>query len=386
MGEALRDYVLVGGGLQSGLIALALCARRTALRLALVEQDDRLGGNHTWCFHDTDVPPELSAAVAPLVVARWGGYTVRFPGRERRLAIPYAAVTSERLDAVVRARIAAAGGAVMLGRRALAIEARRVVLDDGEEVTARAVIDARGPLPANGIAHARAPSGYQKFLGLELLLRRPHRLTEPVLMDATVAQYDGYRFVYTLPLAADRLLVEDTYFSDAPALDVEALRARVLDYAGALGLSVERTLREESGVLPMPWGGGPSPRAAAPLTAGYRGGFFHPATGYSFAVAARLAATVAQVPPEALDGPEMRSLARGLRRQAHFARALNRLLFRWFEPGERWRVLERFYGLPEETLRRFYAFETTAGDQARILVGQPPRGLSLCHRLGAVST
>ncbi len=272
MRDAPHDYVLVGGGLSSGLLALALAARRPAPRLTVVEQGDRLGGNHTWCFHDADVPPSLRAVVEPLVVTRWGGYSVRFPGRERRLAAPYSAVTSDRLDTVVRAQVAVAGGAVMLRRRAVAVGARHVVLDDGEVIDARAVIDARGPVagPAGGSL------GYQKFVGLELVLGQPHGLTEPVLMDATVEQLDGYRFVYVLPLAVDRLLVEDTYFSDGPALDVEALRARVLRYASAQGLHVERIAREETGVLPMPWRGGPSPRAAAPLVAGYRGGFFHP--------------------------------------------------------------------------------------------------------------
>jgi lycopene beta-cyclase len=380
MGETAHDYVLVGGGLQSGLIALALCARRAAPSLAIVEQQGRLGGNHTWCFYDGDVPPALRAVLAPLVVARWDGYRVRFPGRDRRLAAPYSAVTSDHFDRVVRARVAETGGAVRLGRRAIAIAARHVVLDGDEVVSARAVIDARGPLSSP----ADNSSGYQKFLGLELVLRRPHGLTEPVLMDATVEQLDGYRFVYSLPLAADRLLVEDTYFSDRPALDVEALRARVLHYARSLGLHIERVAREETGVLPMPWSGGPSPRAAAPLVAGYRGGFFHPATGYSFAIAARLADTIARLAPEALAGPEVEGLARGLRRQACFAKALNRLLFRWFDPALRWRVLDRFYRLPEDTIRRFYALDMTTGDQARILVGRPPHGLSVRSRLRRV--
>jgi lycopene beta-cyclase len=62
MSEAERDYVLVGGGLQCGLLALALSARRPAPRLAIIEQADRLGGNHTWCFQDAEVPPALRAA------------------------------------------------------------------------------------------------------------------------------------------------------------------------------------------------------------------------------------------------------------------------------------------------------------------------------------
>jgi hypothetical protein len=38
--------------------------------------------------------------------------------------------------------------------------------------------------------------------------------------------------------------------------------------------------------------------------------------------------------------------------------------------------------LPEVSIRRFYALELTAWDRARILVGRPPRGLSLSAMFG----
>ena len=45
-------------------------------------------------------------------------------------------------------------------------------------------------------------------------------------------------------------------------------------------------------------------------------------------------------------------------------------------------MLARFYRLPEAVIRRFYALELTAMDRARILVGRPPRGMSLRAALG----
>ena len=58
------------------------------------------------------------------------------------------------------------------------------------------------------------------------------------------------------------------------------------------------------------------------------------------------------------------------------------MLFRWFAPADRYRVLERFYRMPEDTVRRFYSLELTAMDRARILFGRPPRGLSMRGMLG----
>jgi lycopene beta-cyclase len=376
------DHVLVGGGLQNGLIALALLARRPGSRIALIEREPHLGGNHTWSFFGADVPPEARPIVEPLVAHRWSGYRVAFPGLTRELDEPYFSTTGETLDAVVRPRLAAAPGCLVItGVDALHVGAREVTLADGRRLEGRLVVDARGP------GRAVPPdAGFQKFVGLEVTLERPTLLTRPVVMDACVEQHDGFRFVYVLPLAPDRLLVEDTYFSDSPALDVDTLRGRALAYLRARGDALAEVVRVETGVLPMPWGG-PHPVAAAPLAGGYQGGWFHPATGYSFAVALRLALHVSAHPPEAVLGPELGQLVAEHRRRVVFARTLNRLLFRGVKPQTRWQIFRRFYGLPEDTIRRFYALTPTATDGVRILFGGGvPPGISLTNLFNSMRT
>ena len=369
------DYVLVGGGLQNALIALALRARRPTARIALVERAASLGGNHTWSFHGGDVPEEARRWVDPLVAHRWPSYDVRFPGLERTLRHAYATIPSARVDAVVRERLAGAPGcALITGTAAVEVGPRVVRLEDGRALEGTLVVDARGP----GGREAGGGAGFQKFVGLELRLERKSAPARPVIMDATVPQADGFHFVYVLPLAEDRVLVEDTYFSDTDRLDREALRARVLAYARDKGLGPFEVVREEEGVLPLPWSG-PLPRPFdSPLLAGYAGGFFHPVTGYSFPVAVRLASLLASLPPERALGPGLQSLARRHRAQVRFAHLLNWLMFRAYPPASRWHVLERFYReMPEDTIRRFYALETTAMDRARLLLGRPPRGFSV---------
>lgn len=383
------DYILVGGGLQNGLIALVLLARRPGVRIAMIERGARLGGNHTWCYHSDDVAPPARQLVDPLVAHRWPGYSVHFPARERVVPSPYAAVTSERLHAVVSSRLAAAPGcSAYLGWTAVDVRADAVTLTptsgNGERHTlhARMVIDARGPDAGESYQGA----GYQKFLGHEVELDAPHRLARPVLIDATVLQgEDGYRFFYVLPLSPTRLLIEETYYSDTAALAMDQLRANVAAYATSRGYRIREVIREESGVLPIPWGSLPQPVLRAPLVAGYRGGFFHPTTGYSFPVATRLAELVAATAPEALIGPELAALARTHRGQIRFCSLLNKMLFLWYPPAQRYRVLEHFYRLPEATIRRFYALTMTRGDYARILTGRPPRGLSVRAALASGS-
>ena len=369
------DYALVGGGLQNGLIALALRAQQPAATIAMIERGAELGGNHTWCFHAGDLGDSAARWAAPLVVHRWSGYDVAFPAHRRTLESAYACVTSASLATHVTEALAAPGSELFTRATALTVGADSVLVRaaDGRvhEVRARAVIDARGPEHAEVAACA-----WQKFVGQELRLAAPHGLARPMLMDATVEQRDGMRFFYVLPLAPDRLLVEDTYFSDSTHLDVAELRDEIARYVAARGWSVAEIVREETGVLPLPWRYEP-PSATAPLVAGYAGGWFHPVTGYSFPIAARLAELVASQPSAQLFGDALARHAKAHARQLRFALRLNRMLFRWFEPDQRYRVLERFYRLPEASVRRFYALELTTLDRARLLVGRPPRGLSV---------
>jgi len=365
------DYALVGGGLQNGLIALALGAQRPGTRIALIERGSSVGGNHTWCFHAADVPERAAAWIDPLVIARWQGYDVAFPAFTRSLATPYACVSSQRLHERVVAEL---GASVHLSTIAEHVDAHEVVVRDArgrrETICARVVIDARGPDHATPLA-----CGWHKFLGRELQLAARHDVQQPLLMDATVPQRDGFRFMYVLPLAADRLLVEDTYFSDGSSFDVAASRVEIERYAAAKGWRLASVAREEPGILPMPWKLAP-PAVRAPLVAGYAGGWFHPVTGYSFPIAARLAALVAAQPADALFGPELAAFAAEHARQLAFAQRLTHMLFHRFSPAQRHNVLARFYRLPEPAICRFYALQLTALDRARMFAGRPPRGMS----------
>jgi len=358
------DYVIVGGGLQAGLIALAVRARQSHARIAMVERAPALGGNHTWCFHEGDLPAD-AGWIEPLVTVRWDDYDVAFPARRRTLASRYACVTSERLDRAVRPVV----DELVLGEPALAIEAHRVVTPT-RELTATVVIDARGPERV-----AAEHTGWQVFVGHELRVA-DHGVARPMLIDATVPQVGGFRFVYVLPLDADRLLVEDTLYADTPALDLAAGRAAIAAYVVARGWAVEAVLREETGVLPLPLAYTMPRPERSPLVAGYAGGWFHPVTGYSFPLAARLASAIASVPAAELFGDALARFAADHAAQLDFACRLNRMLFRWFAPPERYHVLEHFYRLPEDVIRRFYALELSGLDRARMFVGAPPRGLS----------
>ena len=364
------DVAIVGGGLAGGLIALALAVRQPGLRLRVVEADVVLGGNHVWSFFDGDVAVADRWIVAPLICHHWDGYDVAFPTHRRRFDHGYNAIESERLDVVVRGAL---GADAIVTARAEAIDACGVVLEGGHRIEARAVIDARGPGDLG-----RLDLGWQKFVGQLLHLDAPHGLTRPVVMDATVDQIDGYRFVYLLPFDATSVFVEDTYYSDNPALDVPALRARIAGYAAARGWRATASNRIETGVLPVMVKGDFAAYWASTgigvAKAGMRAGLFHPMTGYSLPDAVRLAARIAAA--DDLSGPALAKLthdhARSLWRGRGFYRLLGIMLFRAAFPGERYRIMQRFYRLDAGLIGRFYAARSTRFDKFRILIGRPP--------------
>ncbi|MBK9432787.1 MAG: lycopene beta-cyclase CrtY [Sphingomonadales bacterium] len=365
------DIAIVGGGLAGGLIALALARLRPELKLVLIDQDKSFGGNHIWSFFASDIAPEHRWLTAPLVTYGWSGYEVHFPAHSRSIDNIYYTIESERLDWLLRNNLPQ--NSLFSGREVKAVSPRLVVLDGAQRINAGGVIDARGA----GDAH-HLDCGWQKFTGQLLQLKDPHDMKNPIIMDATVEQYDGYRFVYVLPFGMDKVFVEDTYYSDRPDFDPRVMRRRIAAYAEAKGWQVDRVVREETGVLPVVMGGdldnywaSGSGRTAK---AGARGAFFHPVTSYSLPDAVRNAIFIAEQPD--LDGDKLNMLMRQ-RADAHwksgkFYRMLNRMMFRASMPNERYKVLERFYTLKPGLIERFYSGSTTGGDKARILSGKPP--------------
>jgi lycopene beta-cyclase len=353
------DLVLVGGGLANGLLADRLLEQQPELEFALVEAGPRLGGHHTWSFHDGDVTPAQQRWLAPMVRRRWGSHDVLFPGLARTLQGGYQAIRSEDFHEHLAQRL---GPRLRLNARVTEVRSDGVTLEGGEALAARTVIDARGGLGAPGF-----PCGYQKFLGLDLTLTAPHGLTRPLLMDARVEQLGGFRFVYLLPWSETRLLVEDTTYSLTPTLDLPALRERVSAYLARRGWSIESVDREESAALPIPLGG-PAPTIAGP-TLGVQAGFFHATTGYSLPYAAALADQLASAwpaDPGALAKTLQHLAARHWRQQGFF-RLLNRLLFSAAQAHEQRGVFESFYRHPEPLIAHFYAGKLSALEVARVL-------------------
>jgi lycopene beta-cyclase len=308
----------------------------------------------------------------------WADHEVKFPRRARIIPVGYNSIRSAALDAHVRGSLDSSQ--YRLGRKIESVAPTSVVVQGGETFAADVVIDARGLGTLPGLELA-----WQKFVGRTYRFRAAHGVRRPVIMDATVEQLDGYRFVYQLPISDTELLVEDTYYSGSPVLDKDALRSRLDIVAKGIGSEPE-SVSEECGVLPVVlggqvaslWQGEHFPRI------GVRGGFFHPTTSYSLPDAVANAGFLAE--QKDLSGKSLYSLfrkraERAWRRRSFF-QLLNRMLYRAAEPDEAYRILEHFYRLPPEVISRFYAARLTALDKVRLLSGRPP--VPIGRALGAL--
>lgn len=365
----MTRLIIAGGGLAGCLTALAL-ARRPDLQILIVEGQAGFGGNHTWSFFDTDVDPADRWLVKELVEFHWSDHEVHFPRRSRRIDIGYNSLTSAGLDRAIRSRLRA--DQYRLGAAIGEVAADHVILADGERLEADGVIDARGGMGIQGLDLC-----WQKFVGKIFDFGGNHGISRPVIMDATVEQHDGFRFLYFLPLSRSRLLIEDTYYSSSSALDVAPIGERIESAARKLNAGSFELKGQEAGILPVVLDGDfdrfwPVDDKVARLGVG--GGYFHPTTSYSLPDAVANAAWLADLPDFAPDALARltRNRAEQLWHDRSFYRLLNRLLFRAAAPDRSYQVLEHFYRLPQEVIARFYAARLTALDKLRILSGKPP--------------
>jgi lycopene beta-cyclase len=370
----LFDYCLVGGGLQAGLIATALHFRQPELRVLVVERQHGLCGNHTWSCHQTDILASSRIWFEHIPRTVWSDYRVRFGKFQRVVPLGYQSIRSEAFRDFLYQLAGRSGSQLRIatGTQVMDLNSQEIELFNGQKIAARCVIDCRGP----SLKRSTTGQGFQKFFGWEVQLNSSWSESRPCLMDVPTNQQDGFRFTYVLPFTDRQLLLQDTYFSDTAEMDYKSSAEQLHAYLHQHGQTSYQVTREEHGCLPMPFGSSmPEHSRGDSLPAGYRGGWFHAATGYSLPLAIQFADAIADVPIRDIQRT-VAALRKRHRWRCHFAGFLNRLLFRLVPPTSRHEIFHRFYkSLPLALISRFYAHDFSQLDALRMLVGRPPSGL-----------
>ncbi len=346
----MKPIQISGGGLSGCLLLAGLKHRWPDLEVQLIEQASELGSSHTWSFHQHDIPNESWSWLAPLISKTWPGYDVFFPKYHRAFNSNYYSIRASDLKLKISAQFASS----------LRFNTR---LENQDSI-----------FQASGWPAVQKPRhfGYQKFVGLDLKLTEPHGLTRPILKDVRIEQTDGYRFFYVLPWSETELLIEDTYYSNTPEIDVEKTTQEIYKYAATQNYKIDSLQRREVGSLPLDLYASETKSQA--LAIGAAAGLAHPVTGYTLPFVVKQVQAILNVSTPSLDSWKA-ALAQEnklLQKTFSYYRFLNRMMFLAARPEKRYQVLQRFYTLPEGLIQRFYSGETTWSDELRVLVGKPP--------------
>ncbi|PWU19135.1 MAG: lycopene cyclase [Bdellovibrio sp.] len=393
------DLVIVGGGLAGGLFLTALQHHHPHISTLLVERSPQLGGNHTWCLHEGDIPERSRPWFLPLLSHSWDRYEVFFPSHHRVLERSYHCLKSEDFAAKIASRC---GSAATSKPTPPLIRLNSEVTGWKKDSDGETLLEIRGqgptpvaaskptlPVAASKPTLVRCHSvimaggwqpladpksfGWQKFVGLEVRLQRPHDLRWPILKDVRVPQIDGYRFFYTLPFSSDQLLIEDTYYSNHPGLRVERIEREIYQYAERQGWRIGEVLRRETGALPLAMNP-PAMAVSEWPVLGAQSNYFHPVTGYTLPFTLRMIQDL--MDHSNLTVPSMQKVMQlnfhRDERRFRFLAMLNRMMFLAAKSETRYRILERFYRLPLPLIERFYSGKVSLFDQIRILAGKPP--------------
>jgi lycopene beta-cyclase len=365
MAKGKRDGLLIaGGGLAGSLAAIAMARTRPEVPILLVEEGESFGKDRIWSFYDDELDGDDGSALGPLVPQHWQGYYVAFPGQSRKFKGGFNTIRSAALDAAVRETLRP--DQYRLGTKVVAVRDNELVLLGGEKIKADAAIDARGAANLSMLE-----LGWRKYLGREYVFPEPHKVDRPVVMDATVEQADGYRFLRCLPFSETRMLIEEVHYSDSAELDATVMGERLDAYIAKRRWTGGTVEREESGCGPVPLGGdfGAFWRVGGARVAklGMRGGFFHPTTGHTVSDAARTALLLTQqreISGAALhDLFEEEAIAQWRKRELY--RSFNSTLFN-AKGEERRRLFESFYELDPALISRFNAGRTGMLDKMKL--------------------
>lgn len=347
----MESITIAGGGLAGCLMLAALKYRWPDLDVVLCEKSSTLSHHQTWSFHHEDVPADCWPWLTPLISKSWPGYDVVFPLFKRNFSSAYYSIRAEDLAAKMMQKYS-----------------QFIRFNTRVELTSNTLITTGWPTqPKN------ENFGFQKFVGLDLKLKSPHGLTQPLLKDVRWVQSDGYRFFYLLPWTETELLIEDTYYSNSSELNTEHIKTEILKYAALQNWTVETVLREEAGSLPLDLSPA-KPVVSFPLALGAAAGLAHPVTGYTLPVVLQQIEAILKCPRVDLKlwKQQVKLKNAEIRRPYSYFCFLNRMMFRAAQPDQRYKILQRFYRLPVDLIARFYAGQTTLLDQFRILLGKPP--------------
>ncbi|MEM8970512.1 MAG: lycopene cyclase family protein [Pseudomonadota bacterium] len=267
------DVAILGGG----CAGLSLGARLvgSGVSFQIIESRTSYHNDRTWSFWRTGSHPFEN-----LIRQSWTRWSVAGPGgvvERKSSSMPYQTLEGAAFYTAMREKIARdTAGGLLLGATANQVatcrEGMRVTTSVGE-LSAQSVIDTR-PIE-------RRPSIGQFFVGQEIATSRAVFDTETVqMMHFRNGYSNGVDFLYLLPFAPDRALLEVTSFAPtSPGQDI--MQSWLNDEIERLNTDGYDVIRSEAGALPMDVNFRAAQQKGV-VHCGLTGGAARPSTGYAF--------------------------------------------------------------------------------------------------------
>ena len=281
------DYLIVGGGAAGLSLAyhIAQEPRLADKKVLIIESEAKQQNDRTWSFW-ADAPGPFDGIVAH----EWRKIAFRSPGFERVIDLGrYRYKTINGLDYYRFVHQALASNPQFTWLRTQVgnlTHTRRIGVRASTaagEFTARYAFDSRPP----DLEKLKQPAKHryllQHFVGWEIETETD--VFDPAtveFMDFRGEQQHEARFMYVLPFAPRKALVEYTLFSET-VLAKEAYEVAIREYlSNTLGLKSYRITAEEKGAIPMTDHPLPARTGSHVINLGTRGGRAKPSTGYAF--------------------------------------------------------------------------------------------------------
>jgi lycopene beta-cyclase len=244
--DAVRHYdvaiVGAGGAGMCLLFALAKTGLAKALSIIVIEPDDKLTNDRTWCFPAAD-EEFITQQLRQLIKKQW--HSVAVDDHPQPLKQPYCFIHAADFYREVHQQVNLHTNIYWEKAIVLALSTHKQIAHittSASVVTADRVFDSRGNIPPTNVLK-------QSFYGLFIRTQQPIDAQSFVLMDFNVPQENQTRFLYRLPFDEHHMLVELTCLS-TDVMDHQAAREFLADWINQHYGQVD-ILEVETGIIPM---------------------------------------------------------------------------------------------------------------------------------------
>ncbi len=305
------DFILAGGGLAG--LSLAYHLINSPLRdrsILIVDKDAKQQNDRTWCFWEEQ--PTLFDEIAYRVWHRLRFVSDDFT-KEFDLA-PYRYQMIRGLDfyEFAREKLSNCANVTFVRGNIDRVDDgtdRATVTVDGQSFSGSWVFDSTLPASLRGsvsigvepsagtpdIPNGRYHHLNQHFRGWEIETKQPvFKPQLPTLFDFRTPQAGHMRFIYTLPFAENRALVEYTLFSSHLLRTDEYDTGLKTHIGNVLDIKQYMINHVEAGIIPMTDHPFPRRLGQRVMSIGTKGGRVKPSTGYAFLRIQRDSAAIVQ--------------------------------------------------------------------------------------------